>query len=101
MVSFDINYMKRLIKAFYPMSWTKAMDKWGPQKLYDHLYNILYVQESLSWNMSLTLSKLDIEVSPFTYALIKAILLCLCGPCCLKNDDRVAVANPTLKLQQN
>ena len=51
------------------MSWTKAMDKWGPQKLYDHLYNILYVQESLSWNMSLTLSKLDIEVSPFTYAL--------------------------------
>ena len=56
---------------------------------------IMFVQERLSWTMSLTLSKLDIEVSPFTYALIKPILLCLCGPCCLKNDDRVAVANPT------
>ena len=39
-VSFDINHMKQLIKAFYPLSWTKAMDKWGPQKLYHHLYNI-------------------------------------------------------------
>ena len=45
--------------------------------------------------MSLTLSKLDIEVSYFTYVLISPILLCLCGPCCLKNDARLAVANPT------
>ena len=47
-------------------------------------------------SMSLISLVLGVEVSPFTWALIRRILFYLCRPCCFKNDDRVGVHLPKI-----
>ena len=74
---------KRCILLLYASVHSKSLSR-------KSAFGAVQINSLISW-------VLRIEVSPFTWALIRPFPFYLCKPCCFKNDDRVGVHLPMIQ----